>query len=117
MGGVVAADINAVERRMLVAAIDIAAGDRIAIFPAIRKNGRDVGDALLAITIGKRLEPFINIPAEIFPSSNNGNFFNTILSHIANPQVMSQRIKTESPWLAKTVSPDLGPHIWPVAKW
>src|SRR6266581_1454051 len=29
---------------------------------------------------------------------------------------MSQRIKTEPPWLAKTVSPDFGPHIWTVAE-
>src|SRR5260370_27836720 len=29
---------------------------------------------------------------------------------------MSQRIKTEPPWLAKAAGPDLRPRIWPVAK-
>src|SRR5207253_9032347 len=109
--------VNAIERGMFVAAIDVTSGDGIAIFPPISENGWDVSDAFFAVAIGKRLESFIDVPTVIFAAANDGNFFNTILSDVADPQIVRQRIKTESPWFAKTVSPDFRPHIGPVAKW
>src|SRR5206468_12790937 len=83
MRRVVAANVNAIKRRVLVTAINVAAGDRVPILATIREHRRRVGGGLFATAIPERLESFINVPTEILAAPNGINFFHPILPHIA----------------------------------
>src|SRR5207253_1266560 len=64
-GRVIPANINAVEGRIFVATIDVAASDGIPIFPFICEDRWDVEGALLSVAIREWLESFVNIPAVV----------------------------------------------------
>src|SRR5262245_17465485 len=107
MRRVVAADVNTIERRALIATIHIAASHRVAIFPAVGEDRLDIGDAFVAVSIGERLEAFIDIPAVILATSYNSDFLDAVLSDVADPQIARDGIEAKAPWLAETVRPNL----------
>src|SRR5204862_3608359 len=115
-GGVIAANVNAVEGGRFDAAIPITAGDRVAQFAAVGEHRRDVVLAGAAIPIRERFEAFKHVPAVIFPAANDRDFLDAVLSDVADPQVTRDAIEAEAPGLAETVRPDFRAHIAPTTK-
>ena len=56
MRGVVATDVNAVEGRGFVAAIDVPARDRVTVFAALGEHRLHVGLSRFAVAIGERMK-------------------------------------------------------------
>src|SRR5581483_1704417 len=101
---------------MPVAAIDITAGDRSAVFAAIGEYGRHVRGAVLAVAIREWFETFVNVPAHVFAAPHNGNLLDAILADIADPQVAGDGVKAEPPRFAQAIGPNLRAHIGPSKK-
>ena len=119
--GVVAAQVDAVERGALVAAVDVSAGDGVPVFPAVGEDRRGEGPAFLAVLVRERFEAFVNAPAVVLAATDKGHFLDPVLSDVGDPQVAIGGIEAEPPRIAEARGPDLGrdaglPHERVVAR-
>ena len=67
----IAEHIDAVKRRGRVAAIDVAARDRVAVAPFVGGHRRNVDRTILPPPIRKRLEAFIHVPSVILAAPHD----------------------------------------------
>src|SRR5688572_28275479 len=58
----------------------------------------------------------MNIPAVILATPHDGDFLNTILPDVADPQVVCDWIETEPPRLAESVRPDFRTCVGTIAE-
>src|SRR5436190_3448785 len=98
-------------------AIDKSAGHRHAIFPRVSENRRRETLAVAQILVRESLKAFIHIPPVISPAFHDIHFFKQILPHIADPQLVGQRIKTKPPGLAKSIRPNLRSNSSAAEEW
>ena len=54
---------------------------------------------------------FVHVPAMIFASADDRDFFVVYLANVTNPEIVRHRIEAQSPRLTETLRPDLFSHL------
>ena len=106
-GGVIPTHIGPVVLGVGAATIHIPPGDGVTQTAAINKDRPRVGLPCFFVLLGKSLKPFVDVPAMVFPSTNQGDLFVFPLSHITHPAITSDSIKGEPPRLPQSQGIDL----------
>src|SRR5205085_3482966 len=100
-GVVVTKNINAIEKRLFFASVNIAAGYGVAVLPFVGEQRRNVRRSFFAILIGESFETFVDVPAVVFAATNKIDFLHAVLANVGNPEIPIPRVKAESPGIAK----------------
>src|SRR5262249_40593766 len=100
-------DVGAVEGGVAPPAIDVPAGDRAPVFPAIGQHRRRVGLARAAVSVRERREAFVDVPTVVLARADDRDLLEDILADVAGPQVAAGRVEAESPGHANPRCPDL----------
>ena len=112
----IAKNINSIIWRVRVFAINMAAYNGYPILSGISKDRINILRSVCAVLIGKAFESFPDVPPVVFSTPHNGYLFVSILSHITNPEITRQGVKTESPRFAESTRPNFRAYTWVVDK-
>src|SRR5262249_44867107 len=89
------------------AAIDVAAGDRVALPVVVLGDRLDRAGHVAVRARPVAVLPFADVPAVVAAELDLVDLFPLVLADVAGPELAGQAVEAEAPGVAKTVSVDL----------
>jgi hypothetical protein len=101
----VGVDVRALERRDLAAAVDVAAGDRLAVAVGVLVDGLFEGRR--AAAAAQVVHRFATVPSVVEAAADDADLLPEVLSDVARPELAAGAVEREAPHVAQAVRPDL----------